>query len=126
MGRPRLHNIPGEPLPEGLWKHGRKFRAKRPSDRDYTYFGIDYVAAVAAYAAWRKAGGGDIRSVEWLLDLCAGHVWPARVEAGKMAERTLRDYRRDKAILISGLGKCPLNILSRLFYKYTHVYYYRP
>ena len=111
MGRPRKRNIPSEPLPEGLWKHGRIFRAKRPSDRSYTYFGTDYVSAVPAYAAWRNADRGDVHSVEWLLNLCAGHVWPARVKAGKMAKRTLRDHRRDKAILIAGLGKCPLKLL---------------
>ena len=91
---------------------GRKFRAKRPNDREYTYFGVDYVAAVTAYAAWCNASRRNTRSVAWLLDLCTGQVWPARVEAGKMAERTLRDYRRDKTILITGLGQCPLDTLK--------------
>jgi integrase len=112
MGRPRLFRIPGEPLPQGLWKHGRKFRAKRPNDREYTYFGTDYVSAVAAYAAWCKAASGNTRTVASLLELCAGEVWPARVAAGKMSHRTLRDYQQDKKVLITGLGGCPLDMLK--------------
>src|SRR3954470_7949323 len=43
MGRRRIHTDPREPLPPGLNKMGRKFRARRSSASEWKYFGDDYV-----------------------------------------------------------------------------------
>lgn len=107
MGRHRLHNDVNEPLPRGLYKHGRKWRAFGPNG-EYVYFGPDYAGAISGYVAWRKSRGGDRKTVSWLLDLCIGQAWPGKVVAKQLAPRTLKDYTRDAAILKVGLGAIPL------------------
>ncbi|MEO8977626.1 MAG: tyrosine-type recombinase/integrase [Casimicrobiaceae bacterium] len=77
----------------------------------WTYFGEEYVAAVAAYAAWRH-DGPSVETVEWLLDLFVGQACPGFVRAGRMAARTARDYRRDAEIVKRGMGKIPLAALQ--------------
>lgn len=118
MGRRRLHSDPNEPLPPGLYKEGRKFRA-RLLGGPWQYFGTDYVAAVAAYAAWRHEGV-KVRTVGWLLDVCVGQAWPARVAAKDLAPRTLKDYKRDSAILKRTMGHIPLTALEP-----KHIYGFR-
>lgn len=110
MGRRRLHVNPNEPLPPGLYKEGSKFRA-RLLGGPWQYFGTDYVAAIAAYAAWRHTGA-TAKTVGWWLDLCAGKVWPDRVRAKLMKPRTLRDYQRDAPKIKEYIGHIPLTALE--------------
>lgn len=110
MGRNRLHTDPREPLPPGLYKKGRQFRARRLGG-PWCYFGTDYVDAMAAFAAWRQQGA-VVHTVDWLLNQCVGTVWPARERAGKLAKRTRRDYVHDSEILRKGLGPIPLAALE--------------
>jgi integrase len=110
MGRRRLHSDPKRPLPPGLYLEGRQYRA-RLSGQPWTYFGEDYVAAVAAYAAWRH-DGPKVETVGWLLDLFVGQVCPAKVKARRLAPRTARDYLRDSAIIKKGIGHIPLAALG--------------
>lgn len=110
MGRRRLHVDPARPLPPGLYKEGNKYRA-RLLGGPWQYFGTDYVAAVAAYAAWRHAGPG-VKTVAWMLTLCVGKIWTDRVRAGTMKPRTLADYKRDAPILKKYLGHIPLTALE--------------
>lgn len=110
MGRRRLHIDPREPLPTGLFKEGRKFRARRPGE-SWTYFGERYGDAVAAYTAW-QAKHGVVRTIAWLMDHFVGEVCPAKVRAGKMAPRTARDYLRDSEIIKTGLGHIPITAFS--------------
>src|SRR5271165_1791462 len=102
MGRRRLHVDPRKPLPPGLYLDWRQYRARRPG-QPWTYFGTDYVAAVAAYAVWRYQGG-SARDVAWLMDLFVAQVCPDRVKAKTMAARTARDYLRDSPIIKTALG----------------------
>jgi integrase len=110
MGRRRLHNDPRKPLPPGLYLDWRQYRARRPG-QPWTYFGTDYVAAVAAYAVWRYQGG-SARDVAWLMDLFVGQVCPDRVKAKTIAARTARDYLRDSPIIKKGLGHIPIAALE--------------
>ncbi len=51
MGRKRVSIDAMAPLPEGLYLHGRQFRARLPGKK-WTYFGSERSAAVRAYAMW--------------------------------------------------------------------------
>jgi|SRR5665213_334753 len=111
MGRRRLHTDPNKPLPSGLWKHRQQYRARLPG-REWVSFGSDYVAAMAAYAAWRHNGGGKPGTVEWLLDEFVGRACPLRVKAQTLAPRTARDYLTDSVVLKKGLGHIPVGKLE--------------
>jgi integrase len=110
MGRRRLHTNVREPLPPGLYKVGRQYRARRPGGA-WHYFGTDYVSAVSGYAAWSHSGKRS-DSVAWLLDLFTGSICPSRVRANRLSARTARDYAHDAAILKKGLGHIPLAALE--------------
>ena len=111
MGRRRLHADPKQPLPPGLYKVGRQFRARRSSESAWVYFGQNYVEALATFGAWLCAAGTG-RDVAWLLDHFAGEVCPSRVRGNQMASRTANDYLRDCTVLKAGLGKIPLAVLE--------------
>ncbi len=51
MGRKRLRIDAMAPLPEGLYLHGRQFRARRPGN-EWAYFGTERGAALHAYTRW--------------------------------------------------------------------------
>ena len=55
MGRRRLRTDSREPLPQGLYKVERQYRARLPGG-SWRYFGTDYVSAVSGYAAWSHSG----------------------------------------------------------------------
>jgi integrase len=110
MGRRRLHTNAREPLPPGLYKVGRQYRARLPGGA-WHYFGTDYVSAVSGYAAWSHSGKGS-DNVAWLLDLFTGSICPSRVRANRLSARTARDYTHDAAILKKGLGHIPLVVLE--------------
>lgn len=113
MARRRLHTDSAEPLPRGLVKARRQFRARASSAHPWVYFGTDYPAALQAFAVWKQTGArpGVLTVGDW-LDLCIAQHWPARVKAGKIAPRTARDYGRDAAVVKLGLGKIPLHALA--------------
>lgn len=111
MGRHRLHTDPSKPLPPGLYLDGRQYRARRGIKQPWQYFGTDYVAAIAAFAAWRSEGQST-KTVSWLMDLFVGKVCAARVKAKTLSERTARDYLRDAPIIRKGLGHIPLAALE--------------
>lgn len=104
------HDDPYQPLPRGLFKHGRQYRA-RFMHGAWVYFGTDYHAAVQAYTAWRRDGHQVTNTVGWLLDYFVG-ACAGRVKARKMAARTARDYSRDSAIVSKGLGHIPITALQ--------------
>jgi integrase len=110
MGRHRLRTDPREPLPLGLYKIGRQYRARLPGGV-WHYFGTDYVSAVSGYAAWSHSGRAA-DTVGWLLDLFTGSICPSRVRAKRLSPRTARDYAHDAAILKKGLGHIPLAALE--------------
>ena len=111
MGRLRFHTDPKTPLPPGLYKKGRQFRARLSSSHPWVWFGSDYPAALAAFGAWKRASG-KVRDVAWLLDQFTGVACQDRVRAGKLAERTARDYLRDSKVLKAGLGRIPFTSLT--------------
>jgi integrase len=110
MGRRRLSTNSREPLPPGLYKIGRQYRARIPGGA-WRYFGTEYVAAVSGYAAWSQSGKSP-DSVAWLLDLFTGSICPSRVRAKRLSPRTARDYARDATVLKDGLGHIPLAALE--------------
>lgn len=109
MGRHRVRVDPHEPLPQGLYRAGRQYRARHPGGK-WTYFGADYLTALAGFRAWRVAVS-DTKTTAWLLDAFTGDVCPSRVRAGTLAPRTARDYQRDVAMLRKAIGHIPLAAL---------------
>lgn len=89
MGRRRLHIDPAKPLPPGLYRDWQQYRARLPG-KPWVSFGTDYIAAMAAFAAWKQQTG-TLKTIAWLLDLFVGQVCQARVKAKTMAARTARD-----------------------------------
>lgn len=110
MGRRRIHLDRQRPLPPGLYKKGRQYRARRTGEK-WVWFGDDYVTAIAQFATWKQTGRG-MQTVAELLDHFASVVCPARVKAKELAARTARDYVRDIDVLKKGLGKIPLIALE--------------
>ncbi|HTS24166.1 MAG TPA: tyrosine-type recombinase/integrase [Casimicrobiaceae bacterium] len=111
MGRRRQRTDPSRPLPPGLYRHGKQYRA-RLLNGPWRYFGTDYAAALAGYGAWRQDGSQPVGTVGWLLNLFVATVCPGRVKARQLSERTARDYKRDAEILKTGLGHIPLSALQ--------------
>src|SRR3979409_1403250 len=111
MGRKRKQQDTREPLPPGLYKEGRQFRARIAGDQPWTYFGTDYAEAMRGYAAWRR-DGIKAETVGWLLDLFTTTVCNGYLKSGKLKPRTARDYARDSKILKNGLGHIPLVALK--------------
>lgn len=110
MGR-RRKPIADMPLPPGLFKHRRQFRARLSTKHPWQYFGTDYPEATKGYAAW-KASGGKRNTFAWLLDLFTGVACPAKVKAGQLAPRTAKDYSMDAELLKVGLGHFALDRLT--------------
>ena len=110
MGRRRIHADPARPLPAGLYLHRRQYRA-RLAGHPFVYFGTDYVAAVAAYAAWR-CEGPSTKTVTWLMDLFTGTVCPDKVKAKQLSPRTLQDYIHDAVLIKAALGHIPMAALA--------------
>jgi integrase len=107
MGRRRLHDDPLKPLPKGLYRARRQFRA-RDKDGRWVYFAGPYEDACRAYRAWRQDGPPEYHgSVAWLLDWFLTEVAPTRLRP-----RTLRDYRRDAETIKLDLGNCPKDALT--------------
>jgi integrase len=111
MARPKDTAAADLPLPRGLFRHHRQYRARRSHDHPWQYFGTDYAEAMRGYAAW-KASGGVRDGVAWMLDVFTAVVCPAKVRAGQLAPRTARDYARDAVILKRGLGHFGLRQLE--------------
>jgi integrase len=105
MGRRREQSDPDEPLPRGLFKHWRQYRARDIDGKTWRYFGTDYADAVKGYKAWQRDGCAPADTVAWLLDFFCGVVCPASVKAGNLAARTAKDYSNDAEVLKAGLGK---------------------
>lgn len=118
MGRHRLHDDPAGPLPTGLYLERRQYRA-RAIDGKWVYFGSERQVAIDAFHAWRGQAT-TVKTVEWLLNLCVGQIWPDRVKAKVLAPRTSRDYGRDARVVKVGLGKIPIAAL-----KPTHIATFR-
>ena len=110
MGRRRLHADPAKPLPPGLYLHRRQYRARLPG-QPFIYFGTDYPAAMAAYAAWRTKGP-SATTVAWLIDWFTGSVCTAKVKSKQLAPRTAKDYQRDGVVIKAALGHIPLAALA--------------
>ena len=110
MGRRRIHADPARPLPAGLYLHRRQYRARLPG-QPFVYFGSDYVAAVAAYAAWR-CEGPSTKTIAWLMDLFTGTVCPDKVKAQQLSPRTLKDYVHDAVLIKAALGHIPMVALE--------------
>ena len=83
-------------LPRGLYRHGRQYRARRVSCEAWTYFGSDYVAAMASFAAWRR-DGPTVDTVAWLLDLFAVTICAGYMKAARISPRTARDCAATKS-----------------------------
>lgn len=109
MGRRRLHDDPLKPLPRGLYAHRRRFRT-RGVDRKWIYFEPPYEDACVAYRAWLN--DHQRGTIAWLLDYFATIVAPAKVRAQQLAERTARDYKRDREVLQGALGHIPIAALT--------------
>lgn len=92
-----------QPLPRGLFRHRRQFRARRSHDHPWVYFGTDYPEALKAFGAW-KARGGERDTIAWLLDTFTGIACIAKVKGGQMAPRTARDYAKDSVLLKESFG----------------------
>lgn len=101
---------PDRPLPRGLQRHRRQFRARLPG-QPWVYFGTDYHDAVRAFSIWRTTGGRQ-DTVKGLLEHFTTIACPANVKSGKIAERTAKDYRTDAGILIAALGHIPIAALE--------------
>jgi integrase len=111
VGRKRKHFDPLQPLPRGLFRHRQQYRAKDAFGK-WHYFRGAYLEVLRAYGAWREEGPvGYVGSVGWMLDLFVGTVCPSYIKAGRLAERTVRDYTKDAATLKAGIGKIPLAAL---------------
>ena len=54
-----------------------QFRARSPGE-PWVYFGTNYVAAMAAYAAWRCEGPTTNDTVAWLMELVYGNGLPGQ------------------------------------------------
>lgn len=106
MGRRRVRIDEDRPLPPGLYRHGRKYRAERARG-DWVYFGEDYVEAMRLYATWMGADTSPEGTVASLLDHFTSVVCPAKVRSKDLAERTARDYLRDADVVKAGLGHIP-------------------
>lgn len=105
-----MQQDPDRPLPRGLQRHRRQFRA-RLVGQPWVYFGTEYHDAVRAFSIWRTTGGRQ-DTVKGLLEHFVTIACPGRVKAGKLAARTAKDYRTDAGILIAGLGHIPLAALE--------------
>jgi hypothetical protein len=77
----------------------------------FVYFGSDYVAAIAAYAAWR-CQGPNTKTIAWLMDLFTGTVCPDKVRALQLSPRTLKDYIHDAELIKAALGHIPMVALE--------------
>jgi hypothetical protein len=110
MPRQRIDLDPLHPLPRGLNKHRRQYRA-RDGDK-WRYFGDDYKAACEAYRAWIVSRGPaeGVFTVARLLDWFTGE--PDLVAANELSPRTLADYKRDSVKLKDGLGHIPAAALE--------------
>lgn len=111
MGRKRTHVDPDRPLPEGLQRHGHKYRARRPGGKWHN-FGTRYAEALRFYGIWREQRGSSPESVGWLLDHFVDKVCPSYVRARRLSPRTAKDYERDAKIVKLGLGHIPLLALN--------------
>src|ERR1051325_5065050 len=101
MGRKRKHVDPLHPLPQGLFKHGRKHRAK--GVEGWQYFEGDYDTVCRDYRAWKMDGSACyLASTEWLLGWYLTEIAPA-----KLSPRTVRDYQRDRNTIVAGIGHIP-------------------
>lgn len=102
MAKQRMQADPSKPLPTGLQKHGRQYRA-RPSPGDpWVYFGTDWLRALDGFSAWRQTGKRE--DVAWLLNTFTSIACAKKVRAQQLSARTAADYGRDAAVLKAALG----------------------
>jgi len=106
MGRRRTRIDPDSPLPAGLYRHGRKYRAYRERGQ-WTYFGEDYAEAMRLYASWKGGDASQDGTVAGLLNHFTSVVCPAKVKSKQLSTRTARDYLRDADVIKTGIGHIP-------------------
>jgi hypothetical protein len=92
---------PDFPLPRGLFRHFRKYRARRSHAHPWEYFGNDYVEALRQFAAWKVGAAASSDTVGGLLAYFVDVACPAKVRARQLAPRTARDRSRFAADQIS-------------------------
>lgn len=109
MGRQRVQVDPAKPLPRGLQRHGRKYRARFSPQDPWVDFGTDWLKALEGFAAWQQTGKRE--DVSWLLDYFTRVICIQKVKAKQLSPRTAADYGRDKGVLKVGLGK---NLITQL------------
>jgi integrase len=114
MPRPRLVYDPLHPLPRGLNKVRRQYRARDPLTRKWRYFGTEYQEACSAYREWlvSRAPVVGTFTVEKLLNWFTGEHAPDLVAAKQLSPRTLKDYKHDSIKLKGGLGHIPAAALE--------------
>jgi len=115
MGRRRLHVNREEPLPPGLYKQGRQFRARLLGGRGCTSprlcecnGRLRSLVPLARRCGHRRLVAGSVHD-----DVCSGYV-----KACKLKPRTMRDYQRDAVLLKKGLP----HPLSRFVPKHVVTY----
>jgi integrase len=109
---PHRKQDPLRPLPRGLYKHGRKYRAH--DDGKWRYFGEDYKDACEAFRDWLRSRlpQQGAWTVQRLLDWFTSERAPDAVAAGQLSPRTLKDYKRDSLKLSKHLGHIPAAALE--------------
>jgi integrase len=100
VSRQRIHNDAERPLPTGLYRYGRRYRARR-KDGTWQVFAGDYATVCEAFRAWKES------PVDSVAHLLATYLTVARVRP-----RTLHDYTVDAAMLSRGIGHIPYPKLS--------------
>lgn len=95
VSRQRIHNDAERPLPTGLYRYGRRYRARR-KDGTWQVFAGDYGAVLEAFRAWRQAPTDSV-----------AHLIASYLTVTKVRARTLRDYTVDGAMVCRGIGHIP-------------------
>lgn len=95
VSRQRIHNDAEKPLPTGLYRYGRRYRARR-KDGTWQVFAGDYTAVCEAFRAWRQS---PVDSV--------AHLLASYLTVAKVRPRTLHDYTVDAAMVSRGIGHIP-------------------
>lgn len=93
------------PLPKGLQKHGRQYRARRNASEPWTYYGDDYNIACDAFRADRE--NEECRTTKHLMAWYLGTVAPH-----KLRPATLAGYQADARTLEKWIGHIPYAALT--------------
>lgn len=108
MPRKRLHDDPLEPLPRGLYRAGRRFRARRHGSAAWEYFEGPYDAACKAYRIWKQEAPPEEReTTAYLMDWYLTNIAPNRVKPA-----TLAGYKGDAKQMARWFGHVPYAALT--------------